>query len=93
MRPRSTASALAFGILLAASGFAAALPARVEQNAPETTVVAAKGCQYKTDGTGNCLSPAFDRCQKAWTKCTEACGGTPKCIDACEVKYAPQCGD
>ncbi len=84
---------LALALLLSASGLAAALPAHVPTGAQQTPVVAIKGCKYKTDGTGNCLSPAFYRCQKQWTKYTEACGGKPKCIDACELKYAPQCGD
>jgi hypothetical protein len=89
----STRWSLALGMMLSASGIAAALPARVAQGSPEAAIVAVKGCKYKTDGTGNCLSPAFFKCQKEWTKCSEACKGDLKCLDKCEVKFAPQCGD
>lgn len=62
----------------------------------------AQRCKYKTDGTGNCLSPAFYACQKNWTACAKKCEagkptkdakGISACKDVCEVKYAAQCGD
>lgn len=56
-------------------------------------VVAAKGCKYKMDGVGNCLSPAFYKCQRDWTACVKACKANTACQEKCEVKYAAQCGD
>ena len=62
----------------------------------------AQRCKFKTDGTGNCLSPAFYACQKNWTACAKKCeaGKAAKdskavnaCKDVCEIKYAAQCGD
>lgn len=56
----------------------------------------AERCKYKRDGTGNCLSPAFYKCQRDWGQCNKRCKSAPdplKCHDKCEIKYAPQCGD
>lgn len=56
----------------------------------------AERCKYKRDGTGNCLSPAFYKCQRDWTRCNQRCKTGPdqvKCNDKCEIKYAAQCGD
>lgn len=62
----------------------------------------AQRCKYKTDGAGNCLSPSFYACQRNWTACSKKCeaGKAAKdgkavlaCKDACEIKYAPRCGD
>lgn len=52
--------------------------------------------RYKMDGTGNCLTPAFYRCTKAWAACSKACEKKPnaaKCAEACDEKYSQQCGD
>lgn len=57
---------------------------------------AAPPCKYKRDGAGNCLSPAFYKCQKDWKKCTDRCKTSKlaeKCNERCELKYAPSCGD
>lgn len=51
-------------------------------------------CAYKTDGAGNCLTPAFLQCQKAFGACMKACGNKAgKCEANCEAKYAGTCGD
>ena len=86
---------LALIALLTAATLALAGP-RLATPAPfdaPAAALPAKGCKYKTDGTGNCLSPAFYKCQKDWTKCSDACKGNLKCLDKCEVKYAAICGD
>lgn len=54
----------------------------------------APACAYKTDGAGNCLTPQFLSCQKAFGACMKACGTSAgKCEAACESKYAGTCGD
>ena len=75
-------------------------PARAALMAPgrpvvtsSVTHVAAQKCKYKTDETGNCLSPAFYQCQRDWKKCNDACKSNAACLDKCEIKYAAQCGD
>lgn len=51
-------------------------------------------CAYKTDGAGNCLTPQFLSCQKAYGACMKACGkNAGKCEAACHTKYAGTCGD
>jgi hypothetical protein len=52
--------------------------------------------KYKMDGTGNCLTPAFHKCTRDWAKCSNACPKEAKssaCVEACELKYTPKCGD
>jgi len=52
--------------------------------------------KYKMDGTGNCLTPAFYKCTRDWAKCSNACSKKSKskaCVEACDAKYAPNCGD
>lgn len=60
--------------------------------APAVTVSVA-ACKYKIDGPGNCLSPAFYRCQRAWARCAKACNSASSCRARCDDKYAPRCGD
>lgn len=50
-------------------------------------------CKYKTDGAGNCLSPSFLICQKAYGACMKGCGGKSSCTAKCEKKYAGTCGN
>ncbi len=51
-------------------------------------------CAYKRDGVGNCLTPQFLACQKAFGACMKACGNKGgKCEAACQNKYAGTCGD
>lgn len=53
-------------------------------------------CKYKRDGTGNCLSPAFYKCQRDWKRCNDRCRTSrnpDKCHERCEIRYAPHCGD
>jgi len=50
-------------------------------------------CKFKTDGAGNCLSPAFLTCQKAYGACMKGCGGKSSCVAKCENKYAGTCGN
>ena len=51
-------------------------------------------CAFKTDGAGNCLTPQFLACQKAYGACMKACGSKAgKCEAACHTKYSGTCGD
>lgn len=64
------------------------------QPAPKPQQPKAPACAYKTDGAGNCLTPQFLSCQKAFGACMRACGPNGgKCEAACESKYAGTCGD
>ena len=57
-------------------------------------VVAGRCGKYKMDGTGNCLTPEFYRCQEDWAKCTKSCKpDDAACNDACDTKYSAECGD
>lgn len=75
------------------AGFASPAPRAATDGAVVFEAIASKGCKYKTDGTGNCLSPAFYRCQRDWNRCVKACKADVACQDKCEIKYAAQCGD
>lgn len=50
-------------------------------------------CKYKVDGAGNCVSPIFKSCQKAYGACIKACGGKSSCTSACHNKYQSKCGN
>lgn len=50
-------------------------------------------CKYKVDGAGNCVSPLFKSCQKAYGACIKACGGKSSCISSCHSKYQSKCGN
>lgn len=51
-------------------------------------------CVFKMDGVGNCLTPQFLACQKAYGACMKACGSKAgKCEAACHTKYSSKCGD
>ncbi len=60
---------------------------------PPAVTVSVAACKYKIDGPGNCLSPAFYRCQRAWARCAKACNSGSSCRAKCDDKYAPRCGD
>ena len=50
--------------------------------------------KYKIDGTGNCLTPEFYKCQDDWAKCTKSCKSENQaCQEFCDSKYSAQCGD
>lgn len=90
------ASATAF-LVGSVATYAAAGPGLQNPPRVETLLVQVKksSCgKYKRDGTGNCLTPAFYKCQRDWQACSKTCKpNEAKCIDACEIKYAPICGD
>lgn len=50
-------------------------------------------CKYKVDGAGNCVSPLFKACQKAYGACIKSCGGKTSCTSACHNKYQSKCGN
>lgn len=74
-------------------GRGAVLAAERPVDAKGVILAAAQKCKYKTDETGNCLSPAFYKCHRDWKKCNDACKANVACLDKCEIKYAAQCGD
>lgn len=64
------------------------------QPKPQPVLPKAPKCAYKTDGAGNCLTPQFLSCQKAYGACMKACGNNAgKCEANCHTKYAGTCGD
>jgi hypothetical protein len=69
-------------------------PVKPKPQPPKPQTPKAPPCAYKRDGVGNCLTPAFLACQKAFGACMKACGNKAgKCEAACNNKYAGTCGD
>lgn len=61
--------------------------------APKPVKPVKPACKYKVDGAGNCVSPLFKSCQKAYGACIKACGGKSSCTSGCHSKYQSKCGN
>ncbi len=55
-------------------------------------VTKAPKCKYKTDGPGNCLSPAYYKCVADYAQCNKICAGKKACKASCSSRYESRCG-
>ena len=75
------------------SSLAQCIPKVQPKPVPKPTPPKVPKCKYKTDGPGNCLTPAFVQCQKSFAACIKACGALQSCKKVCNKTYGKKCGN